>query len=103
LADFDHLTGNAPGEANESGADGSPFVDSPTDTGVPEANVDGCKGREGPQPVRVGGYCIDATEVSGDDYRTFLEAKKGDTSGQPSECAWNTSWEPFVGLHGKEP
>jgi formylglycine-generating enzyme required for sulfatase activity len=42
----------------------------------------------------VGGqrYCIDRTEVTQAAYKTFLDATNGDTSGQPTECAFNTSY-----------
>ncbi len=51
-----------------------------------------CKGSKGPTPVRVGSYCIDSTEVTNADYDEFLAAKADDTSGQPPECSWNTSF-----------
>jgi formylglycine-generating enzyme len=40
------------------------------------------------------GYCIDQLEVTRAEYRIFLDSKKGDTSGQPAECAKNLSFEP---------
>jgi formylglycine-generating enzyme len=40
------------------------------------------------------GYCIDQLEVTRGEYQAFLDAKKGDTSGQPKECAGNLSFEP---------
>jgi len=45
--------------------------------------------------VRVGAYCIDATEVTVKHYRAFLAAKAGDTSGQIAACAWNASYQPL--------
>lgn len=50
----------------------------------------------GPVLVAIPGTssCIDATEVAYKDYRAFLDDKKGDVSGQPAECAWNTTWDP---------
>jgi formylglycine-generating enzyme required for sulfatase activity len=38
-------------------------------------------------------YCIDATEVTVEDYVEFLDAGES-TEGQPSECEWNTSYLP---------
>jgi formylglycine-generating enzyme required for sulfatase activity len=39
-------------------------------------------------------YCIERFEVSQSQYATFLAAKGTDTSGQPDQCAWNTSFTP---------
>jgi formylglycine-generating enzyme len=65
------------------------------DTGVP------CPGTAGPSMVRVGEdgntFCIDSTEVTFGQYREFLAAKGTDTSGQPAECTWNTSYQPSLG------
>src|SRR5438067_1858316 len=47
----------------------------------------------GPQMIDAGAYCIDSTEVTQGQYLEFLNAKKGDTSGQSGECtSWNTAW-----------
>jgi formylglycine-generating enzyme required for sulfatase activity len=74
---------------------GSP--DAGVDSGV-DSNVDGgCSGVHGPTPVRVGAFCIDSTEVTTAQYGDFLDAKGTDTSGQPTECAWNTSYAPPQG------
>jgi formylglycine-generating enzyme required for sulfatase activity len=49
-----------------------------------------------------GPMCIDATEVTNEQYAAWL-AKSPSTSGQPSYCAWNTtfaptaSWPPAAG------
>jgi formylglycine-generating enzyme len=65
------------------------------DTGAP------CIGAGGPEMVRVGdednSFCIDATEVTFGQYRAFLLAKGGDTSGQAAECTWNHSFQPALG------
>jgi hypothetical protein len=45
-------------------------------------------------PVSVGGYSIDATEVTRGQYGEFLQMKGNDTSGQPAVCGWNTSYVP---------
>jgi len=39
-------------------------------------------------------FCIDAHEVTVSEYEAFLTAKMGDTSGQPSYCAFNTTFQP---------
>lgn len=62
---------------------------------------------EGPTlvPVLDAGYCIDSTEVTGDQYQKFLDAKV-DPSKQISLCAWNADFSadtpngalPIVGM-----
>jgi formylglycine-generating enzyme required for sulfatase activity len=42
-------------------------------------------------------YYIDSTEVTVGQYRQFLDAKGADTSGQPPECSFNTSFRPEAG------
>jgi formylglycine-generating enzyme required for sulfatase activity len=42
--------------------------------------------------VQVAEFWIDSTEVTVGQYKQFLAAKGNDTSGQPSVCAWNTSY-----------
>jgi formylglycine-generating enzyme len=46
----------------------------------------------GPTMANVGTYYIDSTEVTVGQYKKFLTAKAGDTSGQPPVCAWNTTF-----------
>ncbi len=57
-----------------------------------------CAGEGGPGAIRVefdgGTFCIDSTEVTNQDYAAFLTAKGSDTSGQPPECAGNTTYVP---------
>jgi formylglycine-generating enzyme required for sulfatase activity len=52
-----------------------------------------CGGRAGPEPVSVGDFCIDSTEVSRAEYGIFL-ASVPLSSAQPSECDWNDHFEP---------
>jgi len=68
-----------------------------------EAGAGGAKdcpsGLPGPPLVRLASpdgipYCIDRFEVSQQQYLAFLEAKKGDTSGQPEQCSWNKDFSP---------
>jgi formylglycine-generating enzyme required for sulfatase activity len=42
--------------------------------------------------ANVGTYYVDSTEVTVGQYKKFLTAKAGDTSGQPAVCAWNTAF-----------
>lgn len=46
----------------------------------------------GPTMANVGTYFIDSTEVTVGQYKKFLTAKAGDTSGQPAVCAWNAAF-----------
>lgn len=41
----------------------------------------------------VAGVCVDNTEVTEGQYREFLAAKNGDTSGQPPQCDFNHDWQ----------
>ena len=49
---------------------------------------------EMPMATGTGSYCIDSSEVTQAEYRAFLNLLAGDTSGQPSYCAWNDSLDP---------
>jgi hypothetical protein len=64
--------------------------------------IDGACGVRGPKLVSAGSYYIDATEVTVGQYKAFLDAKGGDTSGQTSVCAWNTDFKP-AGDPGTDP
>lgn len=59
-------------------------------------NLPTCAGNtctvRGPTMANVGTYYIDSTEVTVGQYKAFLTAKAGDTSGQPTVCAWNTTF-----------
>src|SRR5262249_36937595 len=54
--------------------------------GDASSRPDGCGARAGADGAS---FCIDATEVTIGQYFAFLQAKSGDVSGQPAECAWN--------------
>lgn len=41
-----------------------------------------------------GSFFIDAHETTNAEYTAFVNAKNGDTSGQPPECSWNDSFLP---------
>jgi formylglycine-generating enzyme required for sulfatase activity len=53
-----------------------------------------CAGTGGPPGVRVGAYCIDATEVTNRQYAVFLTQRDAHTDKQPVVCAWNTDYQP---------
>jgi formylglycine-generating enzyme required for sulfatase activity len=104
LTDLDGLTGHGSSDAGPSAAGDPPpppdlVVDASEAGSDAEAGDSGprCRGTKGPKSVIVGGYCIDATEVTSGDYTEFLAAKAGDTSGQPADCSWNTSYDPDFG------
>ncbi|MCK6546470.1 formylglycine-generating enzyme family protein, partial [Myxococcota bacterium] len=42
------------------------------------------------------GVCVHTAAVTNAEYAAFLDARGGDTSGQPSECRWNDRLEPDV-------
>ncbi len=44
--------------------------------------------------IRADGYYIDSTEVTSAQYAIFSKLKGSNTSGQPAECSWNTSFDP---------
>ena len=48
----------------------------------------------GPTMAKATTYYIDSTEVTQAQYDVFLAAKGTDTSGQISECSWNSSYAP---------
>jgi formylglycine-generating enzyme required for sulfatase activity len=77
---------------------GSDAHDATADTGVqPILEGGGCDGPctvGGPTMVPVTTFYVDSTEVTVAQYAQFLAAKGSDTSGQPSACAWNTSFMP---------
>jgi hypothetical protein len=52
-----------------------------------------CPGTGGPAMVAVGTFCIDSTEVTQSQYRSWL-AGIPPTAGQLPECAWNTDFAP---------
>jgi hypothetical protein len=78
-------------------ADGA--TDAPGDGGCPSAcppDKPTCENGQcvvrGPVMVSVNSFYVDSTEVTVADYKKFLAAKGSDTSGQPSECSWNTAY-----------
>lgn len=44
--------------------------------------------------VRVGSFCVDATEVTRDAYHTFLDAGGVALTAQPGGCSWNVDGTP---------
>lgn len=85
--------------------DGGGFVppDASAEAAAPETGppapatlTPGCKGTHGPAPVKLDTYCIDATEVTTEQYDAFVEAVGLDFNGQPASCTWNTSWTPAI-------
>ncbi len=77
------------GATTDAGLDADATLDAPTDASTTDG---GCPGTAGPQPVSAGGFCIDSTEVTNAQYKSFLAASFGPTS--RSECSWKTSYVP---------
>lgn len=79
----------------DSGADGDAVADALADADGATDAAAPCPTKAGTTTmVRVGTFCIDATEVTAEQYKTFVDAKAGDVSGQPTTCGWNASWTP---------
>jgi formylglycine-generating enzyme required for sulfatase activity len=79
-------SGGASSGSSTSGGGGAPDAAAAPD----------CPGKAYPSGVRVGTYCVDATEVTNAHYILFL-ADVGDTpaaGSQPAECAFNTTLVP---------
>jgi hypothetical protein len=55
-----------------------------------------CPSGVGPAMIDVGGYCVDETEVTNDEYAAWL-ATSPDVGAQPSECSSNNSFVPQAG------
>jgi ELWxxDGT repeat protein len=64
------------------------------DAGASDGGSGACPGTAPPAMVKVGAYCIDATEVTSAQYGAFLSAVGTNTSGQPPYCGFNTSYQP---------
>lgn len=96
-------TGGAAGDGGSSGSGGSSGTGGSAGTGPVDPTGDCPKGLPGPTLIEVstpGGvrYCIDATEVTGGQYRLFHMAKRlpnmdPDMAGQPPGCEGNTSYD----------
>jgi formylglycine-generating enzyme required for sulfatase activity len=82
------------GTCNDAGAADGTIADANADAQSP------CPTGKGPEMALIhsalGTFCIDTTEVTASQYAEFVAAKNGDTSGQPSYCAWNASYDPVV-------
>jgi formylglycine-generating enzyme len=109
FTDLDGFHGDEPATSEDAGPSVSdaeaPVDGAETDAGAEiDADADAaCRGTKGPTSLRVGSFCIDTTEVTGRHYGEFLAAKAGDTSGQPPECAWNTSFETVFSANTEVP
>lgn len=66
-------------------------ADGGLDAGGDAALSNGCPSGRGPRMVRIGTLCVDATEVTEEQYRAFLA---GDPGTPPAACAWNSSYAP---------
>jgi sulfatase modifying factor 1 len=102
ILDFEHLTGGCLGAACDGGPSDGARVSgeaATTDGSTPDGES-GCPSLHGPRPVLVtasaGSFCIDSTEVTAGQYAEFIKAKGSDTSDQPPECVWNTSFASLV-------
>jgi sulfatase modifying factor 1 len=86
----------APGDAAPDGTAATEDT-APRDASsdAPADAATGCPAdKPGPALVPAGDFCIDATEVTNQQYQRFLDERAGDTGGQPSACGWNDSFTP---------
>ncbi len=67
--------------------------DATSDSGDGAPSQTDCPSRHGPSMVRVGGFCIDSTEVTVAQYAEFLAAPDVPDD-QPPGCAWNKTFRP---------
>jgi formylglycine-generating enzyme required for sulfatase activity len=79
---------DASADAADEAMDADAFADAPPD--APAA----CPGDGGPRAIRVGAFCIDATEVTNADYARFLAADPSTLPMPPATCASNASYVP---------
>jgi formylglycine-generating enzyme required for sulfatase activity len=87
-------------DGGHDSSSGTPDAHADRSTPVDSSSGTGC-GRfpHGPTMVEVPmlahTICVDSTEVTQAQYKQFLDAKNGDTTGQGKECAsWNTLYAP---------
>jgi formylglycine-generating enzyme required for sulfatase activity len=104
LVDLDDASAGGSGGGSGSGLGGAGgsaagFGGADAGSDVTSDAVTGCPGSlTGPGLVEVPApngdtYCVDSTEVTNAQYAAFL-AKPPSASQQPTECAWNTSFDP---------
>jgi sulfatase modifying factor 1 len=85
--------GTSTGGDDAGGAGGAGASECPCAAPTPTCVAGKCVVR-GPNMVKAAGFYIDSTEVTNGQYAVFEAAKNGDTSGQATACAWNTSYDP---------
>jgi formylglycine-generating enzyme required for sulfatase activity len=100
LKDKVYVDTSAAEGGTQSTKDGAPIPPgaAPDATRDAEPSLTSCPSdRKGTPLVFIGGKgCIDATEVTQEQYAAFLAAKGGgvDVTGQPPQCSWNLSFKP---------
>ena len=94
-ADCDAATDVTQG-GQDAGADSAMTIDASDASPFDPAN--GCPAGRGSPMVRIGSYCIDATEVTTDQYYAFSDSvAAGDASVTvPGACAFKTSYAPTL-------
>ncbi|MDB4997729.1 MAG: Serine/threonine kinase [Myxococcaceae bacterium] len=72
--------------------------DAPSSDALPDGGDAGADATPcAPDMIATSAGCIDAFEVTVDDYLAFVTKKGGNMSGQPPECAWNATYAPQDG------
>jgi formylglycine-generating enzyme required for sulfatase activity len=93
---LDVAKNDGPG-APDVGSDVS-ILDGGADAPAEATSDGGCPSGRGPVMVKVDSKtCIDTTEVTVAQYRTFVNSVDGGFP-QPNECAWNASFVPLNGV-----
>lgn len=84
---FGSATQDAAGGADGSAGDAAAALDGhEPDASTSTRGDSGCPGSAGPYGVRVGSFCIDATEVTRSDYAAFAAAASGTTLDAGARC-----------------
>ncbi len=92
-----------PGDGAQPGADSSSPADDAATTDAPTSVPDGsdsggtpkpCSGTAGPALVQVGAFCIDATEVTNDNYAAFLAASPTTSLAPSPACSYKSNFTP---------
>ena len=98
---YDAAADPSAGETSVTDPDGSATSDSASlvEGGGEAGSGLGCPSGRGPVMARVGGYCVDTTEITQEQYLAFTQDKAGDTTGQKPECAWNTAYGAGCGFN----
>ncbi len=91
--------------SKDHGTDAGALAEVGADAAGQDGAAPSCGGIHGPAmvPVFGAGFCIDATEVTGDQYRAFRAAVTDEIGRLTTDCAWYTSLAPEFDSPGELP